>query len=362
MDNLILLAQLFDGSVFLIGSPNDDVYYANSINDEKKIDIDKLIRKVANLEIKNVYEIFIFTDGFILRIAATKKTTILFVVLQQENLNSLSLETNLMRVMSDKQILCKSLYAIYTKKCPPNKQILFRKLDTNSLDNTDNKLDDISIISTNLMLAINESDKQTFKLFLNQFLNLPINGKHLSINSLTRGEKNILISYVAIIHRNMIVHGYPTHLSLKLQSEIVKKIELSSHFTNLSKIITDLAWLYFREMKKFNQKKHLPAANLIKNYIDKHTNEKLTLNRIASELTIPINNLNPIFKKKYFESVKSYIIHKKIQDAAQLLISTDLSINEISEKLAFASASHFTSSFRKIKNITPKRYRNMHKI
>ncbi|WP_220738879.1 AraC family transcriptional regulator [Leuconostoc miyukkimchii] len=363
MDNLILLAKLFDGSVLLLDPPHNQTYYSDSINSQQKVDIDKLTRKINLVKVKNIYEIFIFTSGFVLRIKISKNTTIFFVVFQQENLNFFSLETNLIRIMSDKKILCQALYAAYTKKQTPRKQILFRKLDTDFSTNydlllNDHRLGDISIISTNLMMAINDSDEKSFKIFLNQFINLPINGKRLSYGDLTRGEKNVLISYVSIIHRNIITHGYPTNLSLKLQSVIVNKIELSSHFTNLKKILIDLGWLYFREMKKFNQKHGLPTADIIKNYIDAHTNQKLTLNDIAFTLTIPINNLNPIFKEKYHESIKSYIIHRKIEEAAQLLINTDLSISDIAENLAFASVSHFTSSFKHAKNITPKKYRN----
>lgn len=355
MDNLILLAQLFDGSVFLLDSSNSITHYTNSLNSKQKIDIARIIQHVNNLSIKNVYEMFMIKNGFVLRIKISEKQVILFVVFQQYNINSLTPEINLMRAMSNKHTLCKSLYAMYKEQTPPDKQILFRKLDDQlsnikDLDEQKNNLNDISTISTNLMRAINDSDEQKFKLFLAQFIISPINVKRLSECDINRSKKNILISYVSILNRNVMLNGYPATLSFKLQSAIVKKIELSSHFTSFKKTIVDLAWLYFTEIKNFNQKQHTSTANQIKNYIDSHVHQKLTLTDIAFALTIPINNLNPVFKKKYSETIKVYIIHKKIQEATELLINTDLSISEIAEKLSFASVSHFTSSFKHIKN------------
>ncbi|MEX0381007.1 helix-turn-helix transcriptional regulator [Leuconostoc sp. MS02] len=365
MDNLILLAQLSEGTVFLLESSNHTCYYNDNVNNIQKITINTIINQITSLPIKNLYEMFTFDSGFVLRIQAPNQKTILFIVFQQQNLNSYNLVTTLTNILSDKLILCQSLYAIYTQKCAPKKEILLRELDTDfetnqNKVNESEELNNISKISTHLMSAINSSNEATFKIMLKRFINLPTCCSRFSTISKTRSEKDILISYIAILHRNIITHDYPTQLALELQSKLVKKIELTSHFTHFNKIIADIAWLYFTEVKIYNLKHNLSAADKIKNYIDKHLKEKLTLRKIAFSLVIPVNNLNPAFKEKYHESIKSYIINQKIETATQLLLHTDLSISEIAEELSFASVSHFTSSFKHIKNITPNHYRLEH--
>lgn len=61
--------------------------------------------------------------------------------------------------------------------------------------------------------------------------------------------------------------------------------------------------------------------------------------------------------KKYFQvSFHSFLLGRRIDEAKFLLINTNLNCTEISIKLGFSDASHFTRVFKKITNILPKNY------
>lgn len=63
------------------------------------------------------------------------------------------------------------------------------------------------------------------------------------------------------------------------------------------------------------------------------------------------------FKKETGQSVSSYIRYARVERAKVLLESTDLSIREIAEQLAFNTVNYFIQSFRDTAGYTPAQYR-----
>ena len=68
-------------------------------------------------------------------------------------------------------------------------------------------------------------------------------------------------------------------------------------------------------------------------------------------------NLTEKFKKETGQSVSSYIRYAKVERAKVLLESTDLSIRDISERLAFNTVNYFIQCFRDTTGYTPAQYR-----
>ena len=63
------------------------------------------------------------------------------------------------------------------------------------------------------------------------------------------------------------------------------------------------------------------------------------------------------FKKETGQSVSSYIRFVKVERAKILLETTDLSIKEIADQLAFNTVNYFIQSFREVTGYTPAQYR-----
>ena len=56
-------------------------------------------------------------------------------------------------------------------------------------------------------------------------------------------------------------------------------------------------------------------------------------------------------------TVKEYLNSKRIEKAAQMLLMTELSMDEISREVGFNSAAYFSKLFKKYKGISPLKYR-----
>ncbi len=69
-----------------------------------------------------------------------------------------------------------------------------------------------------------------------------------------------------------------------------------------------------------------------------------------------------MFKQVMGKSFSHFLIDARIDEAKRLLLTTDISISEISSNVGFSSLSHFIYTFRKNTDTTPSNYRILNKI
>lgn len=92
-------------------------------------------------------------------------------------------------------------------------------------------------------------------------------------------------------------------------------------------------------------------------YIALHIDEKLSLSEIASRIGYSDYYLSRKFKAETGTGINDYIKTAKIERAKTLLLSTDMTIQEICDTLSFGTRSFFAQTFRDIVGIPPARYR-----
>lgn len=95
----------------------------------------------------------------------------------------------------------------------------------------------------------------------------------------------------------------------------------------------------------------------IKNYIDAHYAEDLTLEYISETLNISLSYLSHAFKKSTGYSPIQYIMHRRIGEAQTLLINTGYSATEIAFLVGYNDSNYFNTTFTKIVGMSPIKYR-----
>lgn len=98
---------------------------------------------------------------------------------------------------------------------------------------------------------------------------------------------------------------------------------------------------------------------LILQYMLDHYPEKITLEDIADQLSISSSECCRFFKKVTGQPLFSYLKNLRINKSIDMLKDTEMSISEIATAVGFCNQSYYTDCFRKFKNITPKKYREM---
>lgn len=109
-------------------------------------------------------------------------------------------------------------------------------------------------------------------------------------------------------------------------------------------------------------KKMHKECGLIKRYIDANYFENITLDILAE-----LSHLNKFYLVHSFTkftglSPINYLIEVRIQEAKSLLVSTNLSIAQISSSVGFSSQAYFSQSFKKATGKTPNEFRKKSRI
>ena len=81
-----------------------------------------------------------------------------------------------------------------------------------------------------------------------------------------------------------------------------------------------------------------------------------TIDNLATEIGLSTTKLKEGFKKIYGNTIYSYLLDYKMEEARRMLESKKSNINEIGHDLGYSTASHFITAFKKKYGTTPKKY------
>lgn len=96
----------------------------------------------------------------------------------------------------------------------------------------------------------------------------------------------------------------------------------------------------------------------IKQYIDTHYDESLTLESISKVMHINPYYLAHVFKDTIGYSPMQYIIRRRIGEAQSLLITTRYSVTQIANIVGYDNPNHFNILFNKYVGMSPSKYRS----
>ena len=94
-----------------------------------------------------------------------------------------------------------------------------------------------------------------------------------------------------------------------------------------------------------------------RNFIEEHSDEELSLSRVARAVEINANYLSEKFKEVTGENFVDYIARRRFEKARGLLQDRNLRTSEIAFEVGFQSLSQFNRVFRKLSGKSPTEYR-----
>ena len=95
----------------------------------------------------------------------------------------------------------------------------------------------------------------------------------------------------------------------------------------------------------------------VQEYIDRHYSEPLTLQILGDALHASPYYLSHVFKEVCGYSPRQYLLRRRIGEAQNLLISTDLPISRIAELVGYETQNYFNLQFSKYVGMPPRKFR-----
>ncbi len=136
-----------------------------------------------------------------------------------------------------------------------------------------------------------------------------------------------------------------------------EKIYTFETLSEISNFMENLLSFIISELKDKNKglSKKLKRAT---DYIKSHFNEDISLTLVSRNLQVSEAYLSRLFTKETGETFINYLTRLRIEKAKDLLKSSDLTINEISQLVGYYNQEHFSRVFKKYEGCSPNRYRN----
>lgn len=97
-----------------------------------------------------------------------------------------------------------------------------------------------------------------------------------------------------------------------------------------------------------------------KEYIDRNLDKDLSICEITRNTNISKTSLYKIFRLTLNCTVNEYIMTQRIQRAGELLLTTDMTLDEIASATGFTSADYLGYIFKKVEGKTPIQYRKLY--
>ncbi|WP_078551677.1 response regulator transcription factor [Bacillus alkalicellulosilyticus] len=131
------------------------------------------------------------------------------------------------------------------------------------------------------------------------------------------------------------------------------------YFEKVTSLITDISHVYKSCKSKVYTKAEV--SNLVRRaeqYMNEHYHDKdLSLDMIAETLQVSSVYLSRMIKQDLEISFVTLLTKIRMKKAIQLLNTTNLTINEISEKVGYDTQHYFSTAFKKVMGVSPIQYR-----
>lgn len=95
-------------------------------------------------------------------------------------------------------------------------------------------------------------------------------------------------------------------------------------------------------------------------YLESDCEQTLSISQIAKMCNISESYFRRIFKAYSGQSPVEFRTEARITRAKNYLLSEDLTVSQISDRLGFSDTSYFIETFRRFTGMTPLQYRNKH--
>lgn len=102
---------------------------------------------------------------------------------------------------------------------------------------------------------------------------------------------------------------------------------------------------------------HLSLASDVCKWIQEHYAEDFNVQSLGRRFGYSSDYISSRIKEKTGLSAKSYITHCRVMSAKQILLCSDLSIDEIAVQCGFNDPKAFFKVFKKLEGITPNQFR-----
>nr|WP_263327644.1 helix-turn-helix domain-containing protein [Neobacillus sp. Marseille-Q6967] len=179
------------------------------------------------------------------------------------------------------------------------------------------------------------------------------------LNSPQEIERNIQLLTVQVVNY-LLKYSYKKD-EIPLIHEALHLTKRAANFQSLRRNLIDWMQKVFSSLDQINKKELADPVKISKQWILDNLGENITIEKIAREIPMNPTYFCEFFKNQTGETVLDFVTKTRIEKAKELLLTTDLKIYDISEKVGYSDTKYFSKLFKKYFGEVPSKYKEKSK-
>jgi YesN/AraC family two-component response regulator len=172
-----------------------------------------------------------------------------------------------------------------------------------------------------------------------------------------RNGKNMVIAASAAMRKAVQqAEVHPLYID-GLSGQFLQEIEAAENETQLVALVPRMIRGYCLLVQTYSRERYSRLIRDVLNFVDFHYMEPLTLESLAKRYAVNRNYLSTRFSKEVGMTLTDYINLTRVRRSLKLLGDSELSMQEVAERVGYSDANYYTRTFRKIHGSTPNEYR-----
>lgn len=159
----------------------------------------------------------------------------------------------------------------------------------------------------------------------------------------------------------IIMSGYQyfEYAQRAIESNVKRYLVKPIDFEELEEVIRQISEEYAKTQVKYNVKQGVGRQIIVEimEYIDENYGEDIQLSAIATKYYRDVTYVSKLFKEYTGINYTDYLMNKRVEEAKKLLLSTDLPVEELANKVGYNNVIYFRKVFKAKTNMSPGQYR-----
>jgi two-component system response regulator YesN len=146
----------------------------------------------------------------------------------------------------------------------------------------------------------------------------------------------------------------------KLRKEFDRKLESAFNIQEYEALFISQITSVLNGIAESRKQKNIKPVRKAMQYVKNNLDRYISLEDVANEVQLSSAYFSNIFKKETGQNFTEFITESKINKAKDLLMRSNMNINEIADSLSFSDARYFSKIFKKVVGIKPTEYRKIY--
>ncbi|OAB43541.1 AraC family transcriptional regulator [Paenibacillus antarcticus] len=186
-----------------------------------------------------------------------------------------------------------------------------------------------------------------------KFRDEPLNILNRVPNNKVRSYKNILLSHNTLYSYAAEKGGLSPLQSHFSSEKYAIMIEHAENIAELDKIHSNMVTEYSDTTIRKSKRDNLSIVQKAENYIEMNFAEDISMEEMAGKLHVHSSHLMRVFKKEKGITISNYRNMRRIKEAKELILFSNLSMTEISMMIGFSTPQYYSKFFKEVEGVTP---------